>query len=355
MLFRGFESDAQRRVWVRGEVLKPLLIKLVLLLIAAWLLFPMVSYGDRIILKDGTIEESERVWESDNFIHFILKGTEAVEIRFTKEIVERIERENSVQKRPDESPLRSSEKTADADSTAANHGQEEIKPAENALNGNGAEEANLRKIAGECKGIPFYDPRRSRRYWASKASQHGDLQSALIALAHLYGRAPEWVEAYMGGENDLEGIHLNLLRRRIVETDSQNQGTWKHLQQQGGSSAHHMESDLSAGPTSHLKEADQNAEAGEEHLTKPATSAVEERAREFPEFEIGQDTKFYDPRRDAKYWTSQMAHHNSLHEAIDALATQYGVSPEWIENHMGATNVLVEIHRNIRSSLTHGR
>jgi glucan phosphoethanolaminetransferase (alkaline phosphatase superfamily) len=46
-----------------------------------------------------------------------------------------------------------------------------------------------------------------------------------------------------------------------------------------------------------------------------------------------------------------MARHNTLQEAMRALAEQYGVSTEWIESNMGNTNDLDTIHRNIRKSL----
>jgi hypothetical protein len=52
--------------------------------------------ADTIFLKDGTTEQSERVWETEKFVHFILKGTKTVEIRYSKDIVERIERDGAL-------------------------------------------------------------------------------------------------------------------------------------------------------------------------------------------------------------------------------------------------------------------
>ena len=58
-------------------------------------------------------------------------------------------------------------------------------------------------------------------------------------------------------------------------------------------------------------------------------------------------TAFYDPRRPFKYWTSNDSKHNSYKEAIRALANQYQRTTEWIQAHMGDTNDLDRIHRNL--------
>jgi hypothetical protein len=63
---------------------------------------------------------------------------------------------------------------------------------------------------------------------------------------------------------------------------------------------------------------------------------------------------FYDPRRTLKYWTSESSKHKTLKEAIAALALQYGRSPEWVQAHMGDTNDLAEIHRNLAKSESNG-
>ena len=56
---------------------------------------------------------------------------------------------------------------------------------------------------------------------------------------------------------------------------------------------------------------------------------------------------FYNPRRPYKYWADQNSKHKSYKEAIQALATKYNRAPEWIQAHMGDTNDLVQIHRNL--------
>ena len=57
--------------------------------------------------------------------------------------------------------------------------------------------------------------------------------------------------------------------------------------------------------------------------------------------------EFYNPRRSHKYWTSKNSKHNTFKEAIAALASQYDRSPEWIQEHMGTSNDLNEIHQSL--------
>lgn len=60
--------------------------------------------------------------------------------------------------------------------------------------------------------------------------------------------------------------------------------------------------------------------------------------------------EFYNPRRPYKYWTSKISKHKVFKDAIAVLAKQYERSPEWIKQHMGETNDLDEIHRNLARS-----
>lgn len=56
---------------------------------------------------------------------------------------------------------------------------------------------------------------------------------------------------------------------------------------------------------------------------------------------------FYDPRRPYKYWAYQNSKHKTYKEAIQALAKKYKSTPEWVQAHMGDTNDLDQIHRNL--------
>lgn len=58
-------------------------------------------------------------------------------------------------------------------------------------------------------------------------------------------------------------------------------------------------------------------------------------------------TAFYDPRRPYKYWSDKNSRHENFNEAIRALAKKYNRSPEWIKAHMGDSNDIEQIHRNL--------
>jgi hypothetical protein len=306
----------------------------ILALIFVWQLLPDFSFADRIVLRDGTVEESERVWTSEKFVHFILKGTQSVEIRYAIDIVERVERddnESQVLITNNEMKMGEKRKKDELQSQSPqNHASY--------VGGTNLTEMKDRsevfqKIERESKGIRFYDPRSSKRYRVSKTSAHNDLHSALNELAEIYGRTPDWVEVHMGEENDIQIIHRNLADRRKIEMMS------KRAPLPGGVAS----------------TADNRGEMPGGHKTpglrrKPSTNASQAKSA-FPELNIDKRTKFYDPRRKKKYWSGNMTHHSSLHEALASLSRQYNVTPKWIEDHMGDSNLLADIHESIRSSL----
>ena len=139
-------------------------------------------------------------------------------------------------------------------------------------------------------GLEFYNPRRPQKYWTSAVSKHITFKEAVAALAKQYDRSPDWIQQHMGGTNNLEEIHQNLARDKLnaaVETKVQ---TPKNVS----------------------------------------------------------DTLFYNPRRPHKYWTSATAKHKTLKEAVSALSAEYDRSQQWVEQYMGASNHLDEIHQNLK-------
>ena len=56
---------------------------------------------------------------------------------------------------------------------------------------------------------------------------------------------------------------------------------------------------------------------------------------------------FYDPRRPAQYWAGINSKHKSYKEAIQALAKNHKSTPQWVQTHMGDSNDLAQIHRNL--------
>lgn len=129
----------------------------------------------------------------------------------------------------------------------------------------------------------------------------------------------------MGEENNLEEIHRNLMH--AVHKNE----------------AHGIHSVIEKGQ---VRVPDKGG--GSETLTKSKTETTLTPTKPI---EVGGGTQFYDPRRKERYWSTPKTHHQSYKAAIKALADMYGVSSQWIEEHMGDTNDLDKMHHNIRSAL----
>jgi hypothetical protein len=140
--------------------------------------------------------------------------------------------------------------------------------------------------------IVFYNPRRPYKYWTGKNSKHKSYKEAIQALAKQYERSPEWIQAHMGDTNDLVQIHQNLANPVL------------------------------------------NQETGGDQLPPPKSPGI----------------AFYNPRRPFPYWTGKDVKHKSYNEAIKTLAAEYGQSPQWIQENMGNSNDLNQIHQNLRNA-----
>jgi hypothetical protein len=276
-----------------------------------------VAYADKIFLKDGTVQESARVWQSQAYVHFILEGTQGVEIRYAREIVERVQINGveaviGIKTTESETPLQKQsvpKKMGGLDrAIAAPPGEAKSPMTFNIIDDN---------IVSTHKGLEFYDPHRDQRYWASRNSKHSSLNNALNALAQIYGRSVAWVETHMGAENDLGIIHRNLLE------------------------AHEKES---------ARVAESVPAQTQPVMPIPSPQVVETRPESVADT-VEKGLEFYNPRRKEKYWTGKANRYDSLDEALRSLAQQYGVTVEWIDRHMGHTNNLAEIHQNIVGSL----
>ena len=141
-------------------------------------------------------------------------------------------------------------------------------------------------------GNVFYNPRRHYTYWTGKNSKHKSYKKAIQALAKQYGRSPEWIQAHMGDTNDLQQIHQNLANQVL------------------------------------------NRETVVDPPIAPTSFGI----------------VFYNPRRPFPYWTGKDLKHKSYKEAIQALAVEYGQSPQWVQKNMGESNDLNEIHQNLKNA-----
>jgi hypothetical protein len=274
--------------------------------------------ADTIFLKDGTTEQSERVWETEKFVHFILKGTKTVEIRYSKDIVERIERDGAP---GDPSQNRPIQPTTPATGTEDSSLPSRATPTQAVQSTHPARD-EWASSAG-TKGIGFYNPHRKDKYWADPDSHHAELQSALRAIALRYDRPVDWVVAHMGEENDLAHIHGRLTAR--IETETK------------GLAGGHAEP-----PPAMI---DPSPEVDGKVTPAEVSLRLSPVADEF------KGMKFYDPRRARKYWIDNRSHFGTLQEALNALSSHYGVSAQWIAQKMGETNDLYKIHQNIRKNL----
>jgi hypothetical protein len=344
--------------------------------------------ADKVVLKDGTVEESDRVWESDTYVHFILKGTQAVEIRYAKEIVERIERADGVSHglspdRPGSITPHRTPSTGAASSMAspgkAATSQGLAPPRASQVTEVKASQLD-RSVIERNRGLILYDPRRPQRYWTDRQSKHATYAAAMAALAAQYERPTAWVEAHLGEENDLGAIHAHLIAAVEAEAvppkdqlapiddadplfhdprrplayqtgincffDNKNEAL-KDLASQYQQPVEWVEANMGQSNTLRLVLENLAREASQ----GISRAALKDSAPPRPAQVIPAGIRFYDPHRAQIYWASPADHYTNLQGAIQSLAGAYGVSAAYIEAHMGDSNDLAQIHDNIQKSL----
>jgi predicted transcriptional regulator len=313
------------------------------------MLLPESARSDLIVLKDGTQVKAQKVWEENDLVRFTLPDYDGIVVTYAKEIVLRIEKEKAVtggsspesrpQKPASESAAVEKDQSVDKPEKrpiTAGLPQTAVQPSsppdvvgEEALKLPGAdrevlsapvvtsssvkggqtpgpndEDAGNRVAKGvtvlpdnidenlvhQVTGIQFYDPRRPYKYQTGPTARYRTLKEAVDDLAAKFDKTPRWVELNLGDTNDLGQIYRNLSRRlENVQPETESEGAASGL-------------------------------------------------------------LFYDPRRAEKYWVSPDSRHRTMEEAVDTLAKQYDRTPDWIISHLGGTNDLVEIHRNLARS-----
>ena len=252
------------------------------------MLIALNSQADIIYFKDGmrTVCQ-ERAWEQDEEVKCEYEGTI---LSYQKKDVIRIEKTRIEKKADNQTDKIQTPNEATVKPSVAPKVPQPATPEKKPLPQYNVSEAAPKKTEmAETKGLEFYNPRRPQKYWTSATSKHRSFEEAIATLAKQYDRPPEWIQDHMGDTNDLYQIHQN------------------------------------------LKESKSNAPVV---LKKDSPQKVPE-------------ILFYNPRRPQKYWTSANAKHKTFKEAISALAKEYGRTPEWVEQYMGTTNNLGEIHRNL--------
>ena len=312
-------------------------------------LLPELAGSDMIVLKDGTQVKAQNVWEENDLVRFTLPNYDGIVVTYAKEIVLRIEKEKAVtgESPPDSRPHNPATASASAEK-ALSVDKPDKRPITSDLPGTTIHSPGPLNTVGEgtgeppragreissapfgsssavethqmrvtidenaenrmtkrvpvfpatvdeelvhrVTGIQFYDPRRHYKYQTGPTTNYHTLKEAVDDLATKFNKTPRWVELNLGDTNDLGQIYRNLSRpldSSQPETESEN--TMSGL-------------------------------------------------------------LFYDPRRAEKYWVSPDSRHRTMEEAIDTLARQYEQTPDWVMAHLGETNNLVEIHRNLARS-----
>jgi hypothetical protein len=263
-------------------------VKVFALIICVIILFAFNTSADIIFFKDGmkTVCQ-DRAWEEEGEVRCEYDG--AI-LTYQKKDVIRIQK-TSTEKQSDslpgktEIPIKATAKQATPAPEIKQPAPSEKKP----LASKDSKIVLAKPDSSKTKGLEFYNPRRPQKYWTSATSKHHSFKEAVATLAKQYDRSPEWIEHHMGETNDLYEIHQNLSRGKL------------------------------------------NA----------PVAVPDDKEEKVPE------TLFYNPRRPQKYWTSASSKHNSFKEAIAALAKEYEQTPQWVQQYMGTTNNLSEIHQNL--------
>jgi hypothetical protein len=329
-------------------VTKPIL-KAVIFLLVIGTVTALNASADKVVLKDGTVEASTRVWETDGYVHFILKGTRSVEIRYSKEIVDHIEDAHGVirsvgSKQSDVASSLSPESPRSPPTIAAKEASPSatpMPPIQGAYADRGRPIRSAPEFIERNRNLTFYDPRRPQRYWADRQSQHTSYAAAMAVLAAQYDRPVDWIEKHMGQENDLGAIHASLIAAVEAEASA------LPAQSNADADSKGVKENTVPAPveiqSSHFITASL-PEPSPEHLKTSAGA-------QSPVPSIPAGIQFYDPRRPQKYWASPKDHCASLQEAIQLLAKLYGVPAAHVESNLGESNDLSQIHANIQKSL----
>jgi hypothetical protein len=254
------------------------------------ILVPLMGKADIIHFKDGmkTVCQ-EKAWEENQEVKCEYEGTV---ISYQKKDVLRIQKIRTEKNIETGSKLKLSPAKPAARQNKPGPDAKSPAAEKKSINTKGSKPVTVKSISSpKTNGLEFYNPRRPDKYWTSASSKHKTFEQAIGALAKQYDRSPEWITQQMGETNNLDEIHQNLRRSKT------------------------------------------NISATPEKQNKKTTSGI----------------LFYNPRRPNKYWSSATAKHKTYKEAISALAATYERTPEWVQQNMGESNNLKEIHQKLKT------
>jgi len=282
--------------------------------------------ADAIIFPDGEKTQCyHRAWEEDGLVKCDIYGTT---VSYDKKKVLRIEKSGNATVKTDQ---------------PAPHMQAPHTP---------AAAIDYRKMAASLKGIPFYDPRRPYKYWTGRNHRHRKLGAAIAALAAKFNQSPQWITAHMGDVNDLGVIVRNLgsgldKESRPHATLAQQSSRAVAPRQKATPVSSDKPTGASRGGKNDIPPAAEPAAPDEKTAVQPGNhpGIVPERYR---------GIAFYNPRREHKFQSGQSGKHNTLEEAVRAIALKVGRQPDWVQANMGDSNDLEAIYRNLMMAMGKG-
>ena len=161
-------------------------------------LFPLATCGDAIFLKDGTKIRTKKAWEENGLIKFYREGSESIIITYSKNIIDRIEDEDTKEKEQSSESLNPPTPPVATAGPLKKSGKEkevEIKEIEGKKPQSKHQAPVTKKPAGAAStltfqnpdneksdGLLFYNPRRKHKYWVSSTSWHNTLETAIASL-----------------------------------------------------------------------------------------------------------------------------------------------------------------------------
>jgi hypothetical protein len=292
--------------------MKPTFLKISL--VALLLILPCGAPAEVIHLKDGTTIKVSKTWEDGGWVRFYLKDYDGIVITYAKDIIDRIESddgrvlktyaEKPPEAKPEQQPKAGKEKPAPSKAAAAKPTKSKPKAP--------AATAGKKPVKPQPAQQPP-QPQPAQTPPPAKAAAAPAATAPQPAPASKPQASPPMASA----------------------ADSK----------QPSPAAPAAKPKQSLPSPSATAEKPQSPKAAAKAAKPPAAAPPARDA-----YSAYQGLQFYNPRRAYKYWSGPNTKHHTLEEAVAALAEKFDRSPEWVQQHLGDTNDLAQIYRNLSGS-----
>lgn len=209
-------------------------IKIAITIFLLFIVLPLYAKAEVIYLKDGTVIKAAKVWEEDGLVRFYLPDYEGITIKYTKDIIERIEKDDGKSAKKEQKAVQKKEAPRkDIKSTKPATSNKKTKPKEgNPTQASPTEEKvptgverkdpvvraeqNPSPASNVGKAPAPVDPKtaapsdRSPDNMQKAGSQTATAAGVETPDYSQYDRLPEWIKAHLSDTNDLGEIHQNL-------------------------------------------------------------------------------------------------------------------------------------------------